>query len=80
MRFGSIPSAGKQDESESRIHGETNTRRKWAVGVFILLAWEYAREKKRTDMFDDRWKNRRMASFMIYIIPTPVFAVGWLVK
>ena len=31
---------------------------------------------KRMDMFDDRWKNRRVTSFMIYIIPTPVFAVG----
>ena len=30
----------------------------------------------RVDMFDDRLKGRRMSSFMIYIIPTPVFAVG----
>ena len=27
-------------------------------------------------IFDDRWKDRKMTSFMIYIIPTPVFAVG----
>ena len=57
-----------------RIKGIPGGFERWEF--FIMLAWEYARERKRMDMFDDRWKDRRMTSFMIYnIIPTPVLAV-----